>query len=62
MRDPRSMKKRIGAELGISENTVKVHPARIMEKMLVRSVAELVRLCDTAEIGLSQRRKERKDS
>ncbi|NQF20239.1 DNA-binding response regulator, partial [Enterobacter hormaechei] len=31
------------AELGVSEITVKVHRRRVMEKMQVRSVAELVR-------------------
>ena len=34
---------RIAAELGVSEITVKVHRRRVMEKMQVRSVAELVR-------------------
>ncbi|KUQ63194.1 hypothetical protein AWI19_24490 [Enterobacter hormaechei subsp. xiangfangensis] len=33
----------IAAEGGVSENTVKLHRRRIMEKMQVRSVAELVR-------------------
>ena len=33
----------IAAELGVSEITVKVHRRRVMEKMQVRSVAELVR-------------------
>jgi len=57
-----SMNKQIGAELGISEKTVKVHRARVMAKMQVRSVAELVRLCDAVGIFPSQRRKERQDS
>ena len=35
--------KQIAAELGVSEITVKVHRRRVMEKMQVRSVAELVR-------------------
>lgn len=35
----------IAAQLGISEKTVKVHRARVMEKMGVTSVAELVRSC-----------------
>ncbi len=34
----------IAAELGISERTVETHRARIMEKMGVRSVAQLVRM------------------
>jgi FixJ family two-component response regulator len=36
------LNKRIAAELGISEKTVKVHRARVMKKMGVASVAELV--------------------
>jgi FixJ family two-component response regulator len=40
-----ALNKQIAAELGIVENTVKVHRARVMEKMRVVSVAELVRVC-----------------
>lgn len=36
----------IAAEIGTTEKTVKVHRGRIMEKMRVRSVAELVRAAD----------------
>ena len=43
--------KQIAADLGISEKTVKVHRGRVMEKMEVRSVAQLVHLCETAGIG-----------
>ncbi len=50
------LNKQIAADLGISEKTVKVHRGRVMEKMEVRSVAELVRLCD--ESILSQSRKD----
>lgn len=35
----------IASDLIISEKTVKVHRARVMEKMGVNSVAELVRIC-----------------
>jgi FixJ family two-component response regulator len=35
--------KRIAAELGTSEKTIKVHRGRVMEKMKVQSVADLVR-------------------
>jgi DNA-binding CsgD family transcriptional regulator len=45
------LNKVIAAELGIGEKTVKVHRARLMEKMGVRSVAELVPLA--ARIGLA---------
>jgi len=34
--------KRIATELGIGEKTIKVHRGRVMSKMRVRSVAELV--------------------
>ncbi len=36
------LNKQIAAELGASEQTIKVHRARVMEKMEVMSVAELV--------------------
>jgi len=45
------LNKVIAAGLGIGEKTVKVHRARLMEKMGVRSVAELVPL--GARIGLT---------
>jgi FixJ family two-component response regulator len=38
------LNKQIAAELGTGEKTIKVHRARMMSKMVVRSVAELVRL------------------
>jgi FixJ family two-component response regulator len=40
------LNKQIAADLGITEMTVKVHRSRVMDKMQVRSVAELVHLCD----------------
>jgi FixJ family two-component response regulator len=40
------LNKLIAADLGIGEKTVKVHRARVMEKMRAGSVAELVRLAD----------------
>jgi FixJ family two-component response regulator len=43
--------KLIAADLGISEKTVKVHRARVMEKMNVESVAELARLCERTGVG-----------
>ena len=45
------LNKRIGYELGISEKTVKVHRARVMEKMRADSVAELVHLAE--KVGIS---------
>jgi FixJ family two-component response regulator len=45
------LNKQIAADLGIGEKTVKVHRGRIMTKMNVRSVAELVQLAN--KIGIS---------
>ncbi len=39
----------IAADLGISERTVEIHRARILQKMDVRNAAELVRLVLSAE-------------
>jgi len=47
------LNKQIAAELGIVEKTVKVHRARVMEKMRAASVAELVRLADRAGVSPS---------
>jgi FixJ family two-component response regulator len=44
------LNKQIAAELGIGEKTVKVHRARVMEKMQADSVATLVRLADALGI------------
>ena len=42
------LNKQIAFELGTVEKTVKVHRARVMDKMKVRSLAELVRLAERA--------------
>jgi FixJ family two-component response regulator len=44
------LNKQIAGALGIGEKTVKVHRARVMEKMQAASVAELVRLADRAGV------------
>jgi FixJ family two-component response regulator len=44
------LNKQIAGDLGTVEKTIKVHRARMMEKMKVRSVAELVRLLERAGI------------
>lgn len=44
------LNKQVAAELGIVEKTIKVHRARVMKKMNVRSVAELVRVTERAGI------------
>lgn len=40
------LNKQIASDLGIALKTVKVHRGRVMQKMGVRSVAQLVQLCD----------------
>jgi FixJ family two-component response regulator len=44
------LNKQIAGELGIAEKTIKVHRARVMDKMQVGSVPDLVRLVD--KLGL----------
>jgi FixJ family two-component response regulator len=45
------LNKQIAGDLGIVEKTIKVHRARVMEKLGVRSVADLVRLAEKAGIA-----------
>lgn len=45
------LNKQVAHALGLSEKTVKVHRAHVMEKMGVRSLAELVRLTDKADFA-----------
>jgi FixJ family two-component response regulator len=40
------LNKQIANDLGVVEKTVKVHRARVMEKMQVRSIAALVHVAD----------------
>ncbi len=44
------LNKQIALELGIAEDTVKIHRGRVMQKLEIASVAELVRLCEKAGI------------
>jgi FixJ family two-component response regulator len=44
------LNKQIASDLGTVEKTIKVHRARVMEKMKAHSVAELVRLFERASI------------
>lgn len=44
------LNKQIAMRLGTAEKTVKVHRARVMQKMSVRSVAALTRVADAAGI------------
>jgi FixJ family two-component response regulator len=48
------LNKQIAGELGISEETVKVHRGHVMRKMRADSLADLVRLSE--RLGLSPRR------
>ena len=45
------LNRQIAADLGTAEQTIKVHRAHVMQKIRVRSVAELVRL--TERCGIS---------
>jgi RNA polymerase sigma factor (sigma-70 family) len=52
--------KQVAADLGIVEKTIKVHRARVMKKMKVQSLAELVRVAERAGIKpLSQDQSDR---
>jgi FixJ family two-component response regulator len=44
------LNKQIAFDLGVVEKTIKVHRARVMEKMRTGSVAELVRLADAVGV------------
>lgn len=46
-----ALNKQIGSDLDIAEKTVKVHRGRVLEKMGVSSIAELVRLCALAGVA-----------
>ena len=45
------LNKQIAGELGIAEDTVKIHRRRVMRKLGIDSVAELVRLCEKAGVA-----------
>ncbi len=45
------LNKQIASDLAISEETVKIHRGRVMQKLGIVSVAELVRLCE--KIGIT---------
>jgi len=51
------LNKQIAYELDISEETVKVHRGRVMQKLNVDSVADLVRLCGKAGIAPAEPRR-----
>jgi FixJ family two-component response regulator len=47
------LNKQVASELGAAEKTIKIHRARVMEKMKAGSVAELVRLAEKARAAPS---------
>ncbi len=47
------LNKQVAADLGIGEHTIKVHRARVMEKMGVESLADLVRAAEQLGLGKS---------
>lgn len=48
------LNKQAAAELGIAEKTIKVHRARVMQKMRVQSLAELVHVAERAGVALEK--------
>ena len=50
------LNKQIAVELAIAEDTVKIHRGRVMQKLSIVSVAELVRLCEMAGIPPAEAR------
>ena len=49
------LNKQIASELGTAEKTIKVHRGRVMKKLGIASVADLVRLAETAQIAFTKR-------
>lgn len=50
------LNKQIGAQLGVAEKTIKVHRGHLMEKLRVKSVADLVRLAEKAGVSSARPR------
>jgi FixJ family two-component response regulator len=48
------LNKQIAAELGLSEITVKIHRARVMQKMGARSLPDLVRMTEHLDAGMAR--------
>jgi FixJ family two-component response regulator len=49
------LNKQVAYQLGVTEKTIKVHRARVMRKMGVESLAELVHLVEQLGLGLAHR-------
>ena len=47
------LNKQVAGDLGVGEHTIKVHRARVMEKMGVESLADLVRAAEQLGLGKS---------
>jgi FixJ family two-component response regulator len=45
------LNKQVADDLGIAEKTIKIHRARVMEKMNAHSLADLIHLADKAGFG-----------
>ena len=45
------LNKHIGAKIGASEATIKIHRGHVMEKMLAGSLIELVRMADKLKLS-----------
>jgi FixJ family two-component response regulator len=45
------LNKQVGAELGTAEKTIKIHRARVLEKMKAKSLADLVRMAERLSVG-----------
>ncbi len=50
------LNKQIAYDLGVGLKTIKVHRARVMEKMRAASVSELIRLADAVGVIVSSAR------
>ncbi|UXU85289.1 response regulator transcription factor [Burkholderia sp. S-53] len=48
------LNKQVADDLGIAEKTIKIHRARVMEKMEAASLADLVRFADKVGVGATQ--------
>ena len=55
------LNKQIAAELDISVETVKIHRGRVMQKLGIASIAELVRLCEKSGIDAVEPRRQEPD-
>jgi FixJ family two-component response regulator len=49
------LNKQVAGELGTSEQTIKVHRARLIVKMKAESLAELVRMADQLHVQLASK-------